>query len=478
MPSKVLCESMVDLSFFFNPSSIAVIGASDTVGSVGYEIMKNLTEDFPGELYPINIKQKLIFGKPSYKSILDVPNKIEMAVIAIAAPFVSDVLEECGKKGVKGVIIVSGGFSEIGEKERENKLLEISKKYGIRIIGPNCIGIYDNFSRVNTIFLSKDKISYPTKGKISFLSQSGAFAGLILDWTSKERIGISNVVSYGNKIDVNEADLLDYLCDDENSKVICLYIEGIRRGRRFMESAKRVSKKIPILALKSGKTKSGAKAASSHTGSLAGEDIIYDSAFKQSHIIRANNFEELFDMAKALEKQIFPKSDGIAIITNAGGLGVMAADALEMNGLRLANLGEDTIKKLEEQFPERVVVSNPMDLVGDADKERYEVGLKALLEDKDVGLIIVILLLQVPTLSLDSVDTVLKIKKSSEKPMIILGAGGEIITPYLKKLEEGGLAVYPSPERAARAAYALVNHAIVRGDIHRARKENIGVCKI
>lgn len=416
---------MTNLNFFFNPSSIAVIGASDIIGSVGYEIMKNLFEDFPGELYPVNIKQRPIFGKSSYKSILDVPDKIDMAVIAIAAPFVGNVLEECGKKGVKGVIIVSGGFSEIGEKEREAKLLEISNKYGIRIIGPNCIGVYDNFSGVNTIFLSKDKICYPKKGNISLLSQSGAFAGLILDWTSKERIGISKVVSYGNKIDVNEADLIDYLGSDENSKVICLYIEGIRHGQRFMESAKRASTKTPILALKSGKTKSGAKAASSHTGSLAGEDIIYDAAFKQSHIIRANNFEELFDMAKALEKQIFPKSDGIAILTNAGGLGVMTADALEMNGLRLANLSDDTINKLREQFPERVVVSNPMDLVGDADKERYEIGLKALLEDKDVGLVIVILLLQVPTLSLDSVDTILKIKQSSEKPMIVLGAGGK-----------------------------------------------------
>ncbi len=469
---------MADLDFFFNPSSIAVIGASDTIGSVGYEIMKNLTEDFPGELYPVNIKQKQIFGKSSYKSILDVPNNVEMAVIAIAAPYVSAILEECGKKGVKGVVIVSGGFSEIGETERENKLLELSKKYGIRVIGPNCIGIYDNFSGVNTIFLSKDKISYPQKGNISFISQSGAFAGLILDWTSKERIGISKVVSYGNKIDVNEADLIDYLYHDENSKVLCLYIEGIRRGKRFMESAKNASKKIPILALKAGKTKSGAKAASSHTGSLAGEDIIYDSAFKQSHIIRANNFEELFDMAKALEKQVYPKSEGIAILTNAGGLGVMTADALEMNGLQLANLEESTVKKLKELFPERVVVSNPMDIVGDADKERYDIGLNALLEDKEVGLIIVILLLQVPTLSLDSVDTILEIKKKSNKPILVLGAGGEIITPYLKKLEEGGLAVYPSPERAARAAYALVNHAIIRGDIHRERKENIGVCKV
>ncbi|KYC45510.1 MAG: succinyl-CoA synthetase subunit alpha [Candidatus Methanofastidiosum methylothiophilum] len=469
---------MTDLDFFFNPSSIAVIGASDNVGSVGYEIMKNLTEDFPGELYPINIKKKLIFGKSSYKSILDVPNHVDMAVVAIAAPYVADILEECGKKGVKGVVIVSGGFSEIGEKEREDKLVEISKKYGIRIIGPNCIGIYDNFSGVNTIFLSKDKVSYPQKGNISFLSQSGAFAGLILDWTSKERIGISKVVSYGNKIDVNEADLIDYLYNDETSKVICLYIEGIRRGRRFMESAKKATKRVPILALKSGKTKSGAKAASSHTGSLAGEDKIYESAFKQSHIIRANNFEELFDMAKALEKQVYPTSDGVAILTNAGGLGVMTADALEMNGLRLANLSEYTVNKLKEQFPERVVVSNPMDLVGDADKERYEIGLKALLEDQDVGLIIVILLLQVPTLSLDSADLILDIKRNSNKPILILGAGGEIITPCLRKLEKGGLAIYPSPERAARAAYALINHAIVRGDIHRERKENIGVCKI
>lgn len=468
---------MTDLDFFFNPSSVAVIGASDSVGSVGYETIKNMLEKFKGKVYAVNIKQRPILGNICYKSVLDIPEDVDMAIIAVPAQFVKDALDECGRKKVKGVVVISGGFSEIGEKAREEELLEIAKKYDIRIIGPNCIGVYDNYSGVNTIFLSKEKISYPPKGKISFLSQSGAFAGLILDWTSKERIGMSKIVSYGNKIDVNEADLISYLDDDENTKVICLYIEGIRRGLKFMEAAKKVSKKTPILALKSGTTKSGAKAASSHTGSLAGEDIIYDAAFKQSHVIRAKNFEELFDMAKVLEKQIYPKSDGIAVLTNAGGLGVMTADALEINNLRLATLSEKTISTLKEKFPERVVVSNPMDLVGDADKERYEVGLKALLEDEDVGLIIVILLLQVPTLSFESIDTILKIKQNANKPIIVLCAGGEIVSNYIKKLEEGGLALYPTPERTARAAYALISHSIVRGDIHRESKENIGVCK-
>jgi acetyl coenzyme A synthetase (ADP forming)-like protein len=468
---------MSDLDFFFNPSSVAVIGASDSVGSIGYEIMKNMLDSFKGEVYAVNLKQRPVFGKICYKNILEVPKEIDMAVIAVPAAIVGNVLEECGKKKVKGVVIISGGFSEIGEKTREEELLEIAKKYGIRIIGPNCIGVYDNYSGVNTIFLSKDKISYPRKGKISFLSQSGAFAGLILDWTSKERIGMSKVVSYGNKIDVNEADLINYLDLDNNTKVICLYIEGIRRGLKFMEAAKKVSKKTPILALKSGTTKSGAKAASSHTGSLAGEDIIYDAAFKQAHVVRTKNFEELFDMAKLLEKGIYPKSDGIAVLTNAGGLGVMTADALEINNLRLATISESTTKILKERFPERVVVSNPMDLVGDADKERFEIGLEALLNDKDVGLIIVILLLQVPTLSFDSIDSILKIKEKADKPIIVLCTGGEIVSNYVKKLEDGGLAVYPTPERTARAAYALINHAIVRGDIHRQSEENIGVCK-
>jgi len=469
---------MLDLNFFFNPTSVAVIGASDSVGSVGYEIIKNMLDTFKGNVYAVNLKQKPIFGKTCYKSILDIPSEVDMAIIAVPAPFVKDVLEDCGRKKVKGVVIISGGFSEIGEKAREDELLEIAKKHGIRIIGPNCIGIYDNYSGVNTIFLSKEKISYPPKGKISFLSQSGAFAGLILDWTSKERIGMSKVVSYGNKIDVNEADLINYLDEDENTKVICLYIEGIRRGLKFMEAAKKVSKRTPILALKSGTTKSGAKAASSHTGSLAGEDIIYEAAFKQSHVIRAKNFEELFDMAKVLEKQIYPKSDGIAVLTNAGGLGVMTADALEMNNLRLANLSEDTINQLKKQFPERVIVSNPIDLVGDADKERYEIGLDALLKDEDVGLIIVILLLQVPTLSFESIDMLLSTNQKAEKPIIVLCTGGEIVSKQIKKLEEGGLAVYPTPERTARAAYALINHAKTRGDIPGQSKENTGICKI
>ena len=190
---------MSDLDFFFNPSSVAVIGASDSVGSIGYEIMKNMLDSFNGEVYAVNLKQRPVFGKICYKNILEVPKEVDMAVIAVPAAIVGNVLEECGKKKVKGVVIISGGFSEIGEKTREEELLEIAKKYGIRIIGPNCIGVYDNYSGLNTIFLSKDKISYPRKGKISFLSQSGAFAGLILDWTSKERIGMSKVVSYGNK---------------------------------------------------------------------------------------------------------------------------------------------------------------------------------------------------------------------------------------------------------------------------------------
>nr|HOP09498.1 CoA-binding protein [Candidatus Methanofastidiosa archaeon] len=319
-----------NIDTFFNPDSVAIIGASNREGSVGYVICKNfLKGDYKGRMYPITLSSDEVLGQKAYRSVLDVEGDIDLAVIAIPAKAVNPVLRECAKKGIKSCVVISGGFSEIGEKEREEELKRIVEETGIRVIGPNCVGIYDTYSNVDTIFLPEDRMARPRKGSISLISQSGAFVSAILDWASGENIGMSKVISFGNKADVNYSDLLDYLAEDENTGVITIYMEGVGDGRKFMRAAKKAIKNKPIVILKSGRSKAGAAAAASHTGSLAGADTVYSAAFKQSGIVRVYTPQEMFDIAKALVCRKRPHGRRVAIVTDGGGTGVIATDFLE-----------------------------------------------------------------------------------------------------------------------------------------------------
>ncbi|WP_297093463.1 CoA-binding protein [Thermococcus sp.] len=458
-----------DMRPFFDPKAVAIIGATNKKGKVGNVIFENFKMNkergiFKGNIYPVNPKLDEIDGYRVYKSVEELPEDTDLAVISIPAPFVPDTMRQIAKKGIKSVIIITGGFGELGEegKKLEREILEIARENGIRIIGPNCVGVYVPDTGVDTVFLPESKMDRPKSGPIAFVSQSGAFAAAMLDWAAMAGIGIGKMVSYGNKLDVDDADLMEYFIHDESIKVVTFYIEGVKDGRKFIESARRITRVKPVIALKSGRTEYGAKAASSHTGSLAGADTIYDAVFKQTGIIRAEDFEHMFDLAKAFAalKDKLPKGDRIGIITDGGGAGVMASDAVAKFGLRMADLSEETLKFLKENFPPHAVAGNPTDVVGDTDAERYRIAIEGFVNDPNVDAIVVIVLFQVPLLEEEKIiDILAEYQKKSDKPIVAVAMGGKKTDYYAKMLEDKGVPVYPTPERGVRALAGLVKYA-------------------
>ncbi len=454
------------LNSFFNPSSIAVIGASANPMKIGGVIVRMLSEKFKGEIYPVNPKYSKVFDLKCYSNLRELPRTPELIVVAIPAKLVPSIVEDAGKMGVEAAIIISGGFSEIGEKGRilEDKLKRVVEKTGIRIIGPNCIGVYDAYSGVDTFFLPEHRLRRPPKGKISIISQSGAFVGAILDWASKEKIGISKAISFGNKIDVDEIELIEYLADDPLTDIILLYLEGFKqgRGREFIKKAREASLKKPILVLKGGKTLTGSRAVISHTGALAGSYELYRAAFKQAKIIEAEGFEELFDMARALQSMPYSKGSRVLVLTNAGGMGVMAADALEKLGLKIPEIPDHIQHELRKHLPPYCITKNPIDLTGDVDDERYRVVLETVMKEDVVDVVLAIVLMQVPRLT-ERITDVLRNSLKYGKPIIACMVGGKFTEVIVKKMEAEGIPVYPSPERAARAVWALCTYGKWRG---------------
>lgn len=436
---------------FFNPKSIAVIGASRDPHKPGHVIFRNLLEGFKGKVYPVNPNAEEILGKPCYPFISKLPEKPDLAVIAIPAPLVPGVLDEVGKAGIKAAIIISAGFSEIGNLQLEKRLVKTAKKHGIRILGPNCLGIYDPYTGLDTFFLPRYKLERPKAGNIAFISQSGALGSVMLDWMAMKGYRISRFISYGNAADIDEADLLEFLEKDRKTRVICAYFEGVREGRRFYQIAKRVSRKKPIIALKAGNTEAGGRATLSHTGSLAGSPHVYQAAFRQAGIIQAGGLEEMFDFARTLATQPKPRGPRVLIITNGGGFGVLATDAVVQAGLKLSRLSHP--EKLKKQFPPHVVISNPMDLTGDADAERYRKALQVALKDPQVDMILLISLFQIPTLTAEIVDVIQEF--SGRKPLVVVAAGGRYTEALKKPLEDSGIPCFSYPERAAKALSVL-----------------------
>ncbi|NJE29513.1 CoA-binding protein [Thermococcus sp. 18S1] len=454
---------------FFDPKAVAIIGATNKKGKVGNVIFENFKMNkergvFKGNIYPVNPKLDEIDGYKVYKSVEELPEDTDLAVISIPAPFVPDTMRQVAKKGIKSVIIITGGFGELGEegKKLEREILEIARENGIRIIGPNCVGVYVPDTGVDTVFLPESKMDRPKSGPIAFVSQSGAFAAAMLDWAAMAGIGIGKMVSYGNKLDVDDADLMDYFIHDDGINVVTFYIEGVKDGRKFIEAAKRITQVKPVIALKSGRTEYGAKAASSHTGSLAGADTIYDAVFKQTGVIRAEDFEHMFDLAKAFAalKDKLPKGARIGIITDGGGAGVMASDAVAKFGLKMADLSEGTLRYLKENFPPHAVPGNPTDVVGDTDAERYRIAIEGFVNDPNVDAILVIVLFQVPLLEEEKIiDILAEYQKKSDKPIVAVAMGGKKTDHYARILEDKGVPVYPTPERGVRALAGLVKYA-------------------
>jgi len=447
---------------FFNPKSIAIIGASREKNKVGYVTLKNLIKGgYKGKIYPINPHATVILKQACYPSVLKVKGKIDTALIAIPAKITLKALEECGKKGIKNVIMITAGFSEIGDHKTEEKMKKVIKKYKINFLGPNCLGTLDMHNNFDTLFLPASRLVRPKKGKISFITQSGATGSTVLDLMAKQNYGFSKFISYGNALDINETDIIEYLGKDKNTKVICLYVESISNGKRFLEVAKRVAKKKPIIAIKGGVTEVGGRATLSHTASLAGSFEIYKGAFKQAGIIYAETLEDLFNDAndaKILEKTIKPKGRRVQIITNGGGFGILCADNLSINKLQVNLPTKKTMNTLKRAFPKTYTIGNPIDLTGSAGAENYKKAITVCMQDNTIDILIIILLYQTPELDTNIVNTVIKFNKLKKKPIITISMGGDFTQKYKDILEQNQIPCFTYPHNAARAVKVLCEY--------------------
>ena len=442
----------LNLDKIFNPQNVAIIGASDVEGSVGYAIVKNFTKlGYAGKVYFVNIRKPEIFGVKTYKTVDQIPEPIDLAMIATPAKTVPEVMEECGRAHVKGAIIVSAGFKETGSegKALEDKILEVANEYGIRVIGPNCIGIIRPRKNLNATFLDK----MPKPGNIAFLSQSGALGSAILDWAIHENIGFSNFVSVGSMIDVDFGDLIDYFGSDPKTKSILMYIEGITGARKFMSAARHFARTKPIVVIKSGKFAESAKAAASHTGSLSGEDEIYDAAFKRAGIVRVEEIADLFNAAEVLGTQPLPKGPRLAVITNAGGPGVMATDALIARGGKLAKLSEKTLDALNTVLPTFWSKGNPIDVLGDARADRYKAAVEACLNDDTVDGILIILTQQAgsePVEISKGIVELIRSKTYQNKTILTSFMGFDAVQEANKIFNTNNIPTYSTPEQAIK----------------------------
>jgi acetyltransferase len=448
----------VKFADFFCPKSVAVIGAAREETKVGHTIVHNILDSgYPGDFFLINPNTNEIHGKKCYKSLLDVEENIDLAIIVIPNKFILQALEDCSKKQTKFAIIISAGFKETGIEGAilEKQLIEKAKEFGIRILGPNCLGMIDFNCPINGSFSP----SMPDKGVIGFISQSGALGTAVLDWAKSNDIGLSKFVSMGNKADISEIDLFEDWLDDKETNVITAYLEGVTNGNEFMRVCNKVTKKKPIIIVKSGNTNAGAKAVSSHTGTLAGSSRAYDAAFKQTGVIRAKTIKDLFNFASAFAHQPLPKGNQIVIITNAGGPGIMASDACEENGMQLAKIDSQTVEILKSTLPSAANFYNPVDVLGDALADRYGKTFKIILKDKNVNAIIVILTPQAMTQGLDTAKALVNAIKESgrEIPVITSFMGGSEVKEGVDYLNKNGIPNFTIPEEAVQALRVMID---------------------
>ena len=456
---------MVDLNKMFKPESVAVIGASNTPGKVGYIIVDNLINDgFEGTIYPINPKGGEILGKKAYTNIKDVPEKVDLAIITIPSAFVNTAVKECGEIGVENMVVITAGFKEVGEEgaKLEEELTALGKEYGINIIGPNSLGITDSHTPLNGSFSQM----MPPTGNMAFISQSGAMMVAIIDWSVTSGIGFSKVISLGNKAGVNEIELLQYLADDDETNVIICYLESISEDEDFVRTMRETALKKPIIILKSGSSSAGAEAASSHTGALAGSDLAFDTSFRQSGIIRVETMAELFDLGLAFSKAPLPRGDNVAIITNAGGGGVVTVDAMEKADLKLVQFDEETTAKLKKCVTEEGSAKNPIDVLGDAPVSRYKESLEIVLSQDEVDSLIVMVC---PTASADPdgiANAILEERKEFDKPIIVVNMGGPSFEKANDVLRENGVPTYVFPETAVTALKAMTDYAKLQDKVY------------
>jgi acetyl coenzyme A synthetase (ADP forming)-like protein len=448
-----------ELDPLMRPDSVAVVGASRHPRTIGYQVLDNLLESgYSGTVYPVNPRARSVHSVRAYPSVSDLPETPEMAVIVVPKELVLQVVRECGEAGVRAVVVISAGFREVGEagRERERELLEITREYGMRMVGPNCMGVINTAADVemNATFAP----TRPPAGPIAFMSQSGAMGVSILDYAAEYGFGVSQFVSMGNKADVSGNDLLEYWRRDDGVGVILMYLENFGNPRNFKRIARETTREKPVVAVKAGRSKAGARAASSHTGALAAMDVATDALFAQCGVQRADTVEELFDLAMAFGNAPMPEGPRVAIVTNAGGPGIIIADACEARGLEVATLSESTRRELNRVLPEEASVSNPVDMIASADQEDYRTVLEQVLADDSVDSVIAAF---VPPLGIDAVDVARAIRRAGEnahKPVMAVLMGREGLPQGMAELRDAGVPAYIFPESASRALAAMERH--------------------
>ncbi len=448
----------MNMDRLFRPSSVAVVGASRNPGKIGFFILKNILDSgYGGRIYPVNPHADNILGLKAYSSLNSIPDDVDTAVIVVPAKYVLDIAREAGEKGIEYLVVITAGFKEIGGEgiRREKELLKIVRKYDMHMVGPNCLGIIDTHTPINMTFAQ----TMARKGHIAFISQSGALCTAVLDWAAQAKIGFSKIVSIGNKANLTELDFIEYFTHDPETKAILLYVESIDNGIEFVERASEVTKKKPVIILKGGVTEAGAKAAVSHTGALAGRVAAYEAGFRKAGVIMASTLSELFDYAVALASQPPPRRDGIAVLSNAGGLCILTADILVKKGLSLATFTSGTIEKLKRTLPPTAAIYNPVDVVGDADVARYLKALETLLNDERVDAVLTLL---APTALIDPLDIskgIVELRKKYPDKAILTGfVGGPSYHDAGEYLMNNKIPFYNMPERLATAVLGLVKY--------------------
>ena len=452
---------MPDLDKMFKPESVAIVGASNSEGKVGYIIVNNIINDgYEGNVYPINPKDDEVQGLKAYKNVSDLPEVPDLVIISIPSKAVNPVVKECGEFGVKNLVVITAGFKEVGGEgvKMEEEMVSYIEKYDMNLIGPNSLGTTDSHTPLNSSFSQV----MPPKGNIAFISQSGAMMVAIIDWSLTSGIGFSKIISLGNKAGTTEIELIEYLADDDDTAVVICYLESITDDEDFVRTLRKVSYKKPVIILKSGSSSAGAAAASSHTGALAGSDLAFDTAFKQSGVFRVTTMDELFDVGLAFSKCPLPTGRNLAIITNAGGGGVVSVDAMERHGLDLVKFDDKTNARLKEAVPDEGSIKNPIDVLGDAPVIRYKESLEIVLDSDDVdGLVVMVC----PTASADAdgiAEALVEGSKEFDKPVIAVNMGGPTFNKANDLLRDNGIPTYVFPETAVKVFDYLARFAAVQ----------------
>lgn len=445
------------LELFFKPKSVAVVGASRHPGKIGHEILKNIKiAGYSGKVFPVNPTATSILEYQCYPSIESIHEKIDLAILVVSAQDTPQAMRECADAHVPAAIVITSGFSEIGQRELENQVMQIAKQGGIRVIGPNTFGIFFAESKFNCTFGTQNVLP----GKTAFISQSGAIGLALMAWTTEQKYGVSSIVSIGNKADVDDADLVEYFSNHEATKSILIYMEGLANGRKFVDIAKQVSKKKPIVIIKAGKSTRGAQAVSSHTGSMAGSDAVFDVAFREAGVLRADTMTQAFDWIQAINENPIPKTQEIAIVTNGGGIGVLATDKCESLGLKINELPDELKTELKPLLPSFGSLRNPIDLTANANDEMYRKVLSILLKSTHVGGVIALFC---ETANIDPTlvaQAILDLKgRESSKPITAAFIGGRLSRIAYEKMLERQFSAYPTAERAVDGMYALMSYS-------------------